>query len=321
MKRWLVALTWIFCSAWAHAEALVSPPPLNNSGSGIMFDMTALNDVTVTGFTAAMINNTTTVGTHTFSVFTKAGTHVGSESTPGAWTLLGTSTFTLNPGQQNRTFGFPMSVPIAAGTTQAFYLSSAPSVNFRYNYRTQAPLGDVVVADANLELRIGSNVQNFGAPAPGRAFVGTAIYRTAATLPDTVTAISGTPQSATVSTAFAALAARVTGPGGPTLPGITVTFAAPGAGASAALGAPSCVTDAFGECSVTATANATAGAYNVQASVAGVAGTASFALTNLAAAAAVPGSVTAVPTLGEWAMAALAMLLAAMGLHRRRQAG
>ena len=321
LKRWFIALAWILCSTWAHAETLVSPPPLNNSNSGIMFDVTALTNVTVTGFTAALINNTTTVGTHTFAVYTKAGTQVGFESNPAAWTLLGTSTFTLNPGQQSRTFGFPMSVSVPAGTTQGFYLDSAPSVNFRFNFRS-APAGSlssVVTADANLELRHGVSVVNFGAPIFSRAFVGTVIYRTAATVPNAVTAISGTPQSATVSTAFAPLSVRVTGPGGPPLPGITVTFAAPGAGASAVLGAPSCVTGALGECSVAATANATAGAYNVQASVAGVVATAGFALTNIAGPppVVVPGP-AAIPTLGEWAMAGLAALLALAAASRLR---
>ncbi|RYF39134.1 MAG: hypothetical protein EOO25_15655, partial [Comamonadaceae bacterium] len=253
LKRWLTALAWMLCAAWAHAEALVSPPPLNNSNTGIMFDVTALTDVTITGFTAAMINNTTTVGTHTFGILTRAGTHIGSESTPAAWTPLGSTTFTLNPGQQNSSFDFPMAVAVPAGGTQAFYLTAAASVNFRYNYRSAAPaaLGSVTVADPNLALRNGSGVTNFGAPIVARAFVGTIVYRTTATLPDTVTAIAGTPQSATVSTAFAAaLAVRVTGSGGVPLPGVTVTFAAPGAGASAALGAGTCVTDGMGECSV-----------------------------------------------------------------------
>ncbi len=100
--------------------------------------------------------------------------------------------------------------------------------------------------------------------------------------PSVVAAVSGTPQSVTVGNAFAVpLTVRVTNDGGLGVPGVSVAFAAPVGGASATVAA-SAVTDADGYASVDAIANAVAGSYAVNATVAGVAGMAAFALENLA---------------------------------------
>jgi hypothetical protein len=109
----------------------------------------------------------------------------------------------------------------------------------------------------------------------------------------TIGSQSGT-QSATVGQPFTyPLSVTVVDSDGDAVPGVTVTFAAPGAGASAALSpATPVVTDASGVATVDATANTVAGGYSVSATVAGVATPATFDLTNVAAA---PDSVTIVP--------------------------
>ena len=100
--------------------------------------------------------------------------------------------------------------------------------------------------------------------------------------PAKITVIGGSPQSVKISTPFAnALQVQVLDAGSNPVPGATVTFAAPGSGASTTLSSTTATTDVNGKASVTATANATAGGpYTVTATVAGVAGAASFALTN-----------------------------------------
>ena len=104
-----------------------------------------------------------------------------------------------------------------------------------------------------------------------------------------IAATSGTPQSATVGTAFAApLVATVTTGGTPTS-GVTVTFTAPATGASGTFagGVNTATTNASGVAtSTTFTANTTAGVYAVTASATGASTSASFSLTNTAGAAA-----------------------------------
>jgi uncharacterized repeat protein (TIGR01451 family) len=93
------------------------------------------------------------------------------------------------------------------------------------------------------------------------------------------------PQSATILDGYAEpLAAQVVDAFGNPVPGVTVTFAAPATGASAGLSTTTVVTDANGNVQVIATANASAGGYLVNASVAGIPDAASFQLTNLAGA-------------------------------------
>jgi hypothetical protein len=106
--------------------------------------------------------------------------------------------------------------------------------------------------------------------------------------PASVTASAGTPQSATISTAFgAALQALVKDASSNPLSGVTVTFTAPGSGAGGSFpGSQSmatAVTNGSGIATAPVfTANTSAGAYAISASVLGVVTGASFGLTNLA---------------------------------------
>ena len=112
----------------------------------------------------------------------------------------------------------------------------------------------------------------------------------------TIVATGGTPQAATVGTAFAdPLEVRVTDAAGDPAPGVIVTFAAPASGASAALSSATAVTDIDGSASVTATANTVAGAYAVTASIDGVDTPASFSLANLAGPAAATSAAAGTP--------------------------
>jgi adhesin/invasin len=92
-------------------------------------------------------------------------------------------------------------------------------------------------------------------------------------------------QSTTITTAFGTLlSAKVTGAGGVAIPGLVVTFTAPGTGASGTFGGAltkTATTDTNGIATATAfTANGTSGTYTVDATVTGVGTAASFSLTN-----------------------------------------
>ncbi len=114
--------------------------------------------------------------------------------------------------------------------------------------------------------------------------------------PASITATGGTPQSAGVGAAFAtALQATVRDAANAAIPNITVTFTAPGSGASGTfaggLTSITASTNASGIATATAfTANNTAGSYTVTAAAAGLGTPANFSLTNNAGA---PAAVTA----------------------------
>jgi hypothetical protein len=104
----------------------------------------------------------------------------------------------------------------------------------------------------------------------------------------TISATSGGGQSTTVASAFAnPLVATVTDQNGNPVPGVTVTFAAPGSGASVTFpNGATATTDANGQASVAVSANTVAGGpFTVTTSIGGVTMPASFSLTNTPAAA------------------------------------
>ena len=110
-----------------------------------------------------------------------------------------------------------------------------------------------------------------------------------------ITATAGTPQSAIINTAFTTnLQATVTDSGGNPVNGVTVTFAAPGSGASGlftgGITSITATTNSQGQAFTSFSANPTVGGYTVTASVAGVATPASFNLTNT------PGTPSAIIT-------------------------
>jgi len=103
--------------------------------------------------------------------------------------------------------------------------------------------------------------------------------------PATIAATGGTPQSTTVDTAFASpLSATVKDAFGNAVPNVTVTFNAPGSGASGTFagGVNTAMTNAQGiATSAGFTANSTAGSYTVTATVGTFTTNPGFSLTNL----------------------------------------
>ena len=100
--------------------------------------------------------------------------------------------------------------------------------------------------------------------------------------PSTIVALGGSGQVARPGTGFASsLQTKVADAFGNPMPGRTVTFTAPASGASATLTAATVTTDSFGVASVTATANALSGAYEITANVSPALATpAAFGLAN-----------------------------------------
>jgi len=114
--------------------------------------------------------------------------------------------------------------------------------------------------------------------------------------PPTITVSSGNNQSAAVGTAFAApLKALVVDSSGNPISGAVVAFSAPASGASATLSAATATTNAQGIASITATANATAGAYQVAAGISGTTATTNFSLSNYGT----PASISVVSGSGQ----------------------
>lgn len=96
-----------------------TPYNQNNAQRGIMFDITALNNITINCFEINMA-----AGTSNVEVYYKVGTHVGFATTPGAWTLLGTAINVTSAGNNVGTaIPVTVNVSVTAGCTVAFYIT------------------------------------------------------------------------------------------------------------------------------------------------------------------------------------------------------
>ena len=194
----------------------------------------------------------------------------GLTATPGnasvtlSWTApTGAASYNIYRGT---TAGGESATPIATGVVAASYTDSGLTNGTKYFYK---------VAAVNVGGTSALSAEASATPEPPA--------------PASIAATAGGNQSAQVNTAFnTALQATVKDAVGNPVPGVTVTFAAPGSGASGKFGAAAsaaATTNAQGVATAPAfTANGTAGSYLATAGVSGVASAASFALTNTAAA-------------------------------------
>jgi glycine rich protein len=207
----------------------------------------------------------------------------------GGEPLPASVTFTYTPpGPLDHLTVSPASPSIAAGGSQAFTAEGFDAQD--------VDLGDVT---ANTTFAIAPDGSCTGATctattagahtiqATDGTATGSAMLTVTAGPAQSVAATGGTPQFATINTAFAdAFAATVTDAYDNPVPGVDVTFTAPGSGASGTWGGQTTAVVTTGTDGValapTFTANNTLGHYSVIATATGVSGTATYALENTA---------------------------------------
>lgn len=121
----------------------------NNGQDGIMFDVTALVDVTITGFDCNMGE---TVTPYNMEIYFKPGTHVGFTTNPAAWTLIGTANNVMGTGVDIPTaIPIVLAVPLAQGTTGAFYITDTGGAA-NIDYTNGVGVGSLYVTDGNVSI-------------------------------------------------------------------------------------------------------------------------------------------------------------------------
>ncbi len=144
----------------------------NNGSRGAMFNITATNTITVTGFYANLYGGTTAK----YEIYYKAGTYVGSETNAAAWTLGG-SVNSLYVAANNvpTDIPIPLSVVIPAGQTYGFYVTNTASGGL--NYISSAVTNVTLATDANLTMTGGvGKAYPFSSTYSYRLFNGTVRY-------------------------------------------------------------------------------------------------------------------------------------------------
>lgn len=133
MKKYKLISSIIFalaCSFSVHTQSLTTLFAGGNGFAGNTFDVTATNTITIDAFDVHLSNFG---ATGTIEIYYKVGTSVGFETTPNAWTLLG-STSVVSAGDGNPTHTPIGGLTIQAGETFGIYvnLASYPSHLMRY---------------------------------------------------------------------------------------------------------------------------------------------------------------------------------------------
>jgi len=297
----------------AFAAPLVATVMTGSSPtSGVVVTFSAPPTTGASGTFAGGINTATTnaLGVATSPVFTAnatAGSYAVTAAAPGVLTSASFSltntaaaveTITATSGTpQSATVSTAFAAPLVATVMNGSSPASGVLVTFTppttgasgtfaggINTATTDALG--VATSPVFTANATAGTYAVTAAAPGVLTSASFGLTNTAVAVETITATSGTAQSATVSTAFALpLVATVT-TGGTGTSGVVVTFTAPASGASGTFTGGSrtatATTNASGiATSPTFTANGTAGGpYTVAATVAGVATPADFSLTN-----------------------------------------
>ncbi len=140
---------------------------------GNMFDIVALNDMIITGFDGNIL-----AGTATVEIYYKTGSYQGYEGNPGAWARIDSVGGIVTNGAGVATpIPIVVNIPVKAGDTVAFYITTTGSPNIEYSTGTLE--GSVYVSDANLQLLEGNgNTYPFGfPPAVPRVWNGTVYYQ------------------------------------------------------------------------------------------------------------------------------------------------
>jgi hypothetical protein len=154
-----------------------------NGQNGNMFNITALNTVTITSFDGhPQVSGN-------WSIYYRPGTHVGFETNAGAWTFLGSAAgVTAQPFGTATPIPISLDVTIPAGETYSFYVTMTGSGNVNYTNGT-GPVGAVYTSDDNIQFRQGTgNAALFSSVFSPRIFNGVIHYETAGGYPTTLDA-------------------------------------------------------------------------------------------------------------------------------------
>lgn len=121
-----------------------------NGGNGLMFDVSAKRSAKITG-----LGIFPRQAGSTFELYYRPGTHVGHEGSAAGWTLLDTVTG-VPTGSPWIDPGFDFDLPIAAGETLAFYVTT--SGDDRLGYGNGFTVGATLIQDASLTVKLGVGV-------------------------------------------------------------------------------------------------------------------------------------------------------------------
>lgn len=139
-------------TAYGPSTDLTTTFSAGNNHRGNMFDIVAVNTVTIESFDAHPMGNTT------IEIYYKVGGFAGSESNPGAWTLVGSAAVVAQPTGTPTPVPVSIGVTIPAGQTYSFYVTSSNTA-VSINYSDGTTPGAVYASDGNIQFLEGVGLE------------------------------------------------------------------------------------------------------------------------------------------------------------------
>ena len=125
----------------------------NNNASGNLFDVVALNDLTIQSFDVNLVSGTWDIEVYTLPT---GASYLPEVNNPSAWTLIGAAAGVVSNGPDVPTpLPICLSTFVPAGSRQAFYVTTTSTAqSMRYTNGTAT--GALFASNADLELYEGS---------------------------------------------------------------------------------------------------------------------------------------------------------------------
>ena len=150
-----------------RADIISTPFNSNNGQSGGMFDINVLSQL---GIEISQFELNLNAGSWDIELYTKSGTHVGSETTPSDWVLRESSTGITSIASNWRTVWDISDFALDSGLS-AIYINVTNGTAL--NYTDGTGVGNLLASNSNVEIFEGTgNAVNFGEQFRPRAFNG-----------------------------------------------------------------------------------------------------------------------------------------------------
>lgn len=147
-KPFLIGVLFVLPTSAFAQFSLTTTYAGGNGQAGNMFDVVALNTVTITNFDVNIDPGTWNMEIY---VITGGGTYINDVSNPAAWTLVGSANGIVSNGENIPTpCPIPVNVTIPAGNTQGFYVTVTNGTSI--NYTNGTTTGAVFVQDSNIQV-------------------------------------------------------------------------------------------------------------------------------------------------------------------------
>ncbi|MBP6663651.1 MAG: right-handed parallel beta-helix repeat-containing protein, partial [Chitinophagales bacterium] len=148
----------LYAQCTAATNTVLSTLDANNGQRGEMFNIVAVNPITVHCFSPHLY--TSVLGT--YEIYYRNGGFLGHENTPADWIFIDSTTNLTGTANVGTLIPIDVNIPVPAGDTVAFYITcvgTSPSYGgVRYYGHSAAPAGPVDslwLEDANMKLLVG----------------------------------------------------------------------------------------------------------------------------------------------------------------------